>query len=137
MQYSGTCENVSGFMPFHKQCSTDFPKRLHALAPLAAWRKKYPREKKVSRKGAENAKAAQGYACLSALSGLARKNIPREEGLSQRRGERQGCAEGMHALAPFAAWREKYPARNEALAKARRTQRNTYNPCTDRYVEKK
>ena len=76
MQYSGTRENVSGFMPFHKQCSTDFPKRLHALEPLAAWRKKYPREKKVSRKGAENAKAPlRGYACLCALSGLARKYI--------------------------------------------------------------
>ena len=65
---------------------------MHALAPLAAWREKISRGKKASRKGAENAKAAQGNACLSALSGLARKNIPREEGLSQRRGERQGSA---------------------------------------------
>ena len=42
--------------------------------------------------GALLAKAPQGYACLSALCGLARKNIPREMRLSQRRGERQGCA---------------------------------------------
>ena len=74
--------------------------------------------------GALLAKAPQGYACLSALSGLARKNIPREMRLSQRRGERQGSAEGMHALAPFAAWREKISREKKSLAKARRTQRN-------------
>ena len=68
------------------------PRDMHVLAPFTAWREKTSRGKKASRKGAENAKAAQGCACLSALSGLARRNIPREKGLSQRRGERQGCA---------------------------------------------
>ena len=68
------------------------PRDMHVLAPFTAWREKTSRGKKASRKGAENAKAAQGCACLSALSGLARKNIPREMRLSQRRGERQGCA---------------------------------------------
>ena len=80
---------------------------MHALAPLVAWRKKYPRGKKASRKGAENAKAAQGGCMPLRPLRLGEKNIPREMRLSQRRGERQGSAEGMHALAPFAAWREK------------------------------
>ena len=47
-------------------------------------------EKKVSRKGTENAKAPRGDARLCALSGLARKNIPRVMRLSQRRRGRKG-----------------------------------------------
>ena len=47
-------------------------------------------EKKVSRKGTENAKAPRGDAGLCALSGLARKNIPRVMRLSQRRRGRKG-----------------------------------------------
>ena len=53
--------------------STGYRRSMHALAPFAAWREKISREKRGSRKGAENAKAAQGYAGLSALCGLARK----------------------------------------------------------------